>query len=88
MRLTKVFFCGENKVCPHLNRGKDSRGAEGGHWTERSEGSGWSDSGTPNSLFLVGLFHVRVLPNLAEAQVAEQKLSINCSKPTKSRPND
>ena len=34
-----------------LNSGKDSRGTKGGHWTERSEGSGWSDSGTPNSLF-------------------------------------
>ena len=34
-----------------LNRGKDSRDAKGGHWTERSEGSGWSDSGTPDSLF-------------------------------------
>ncbi|MDY5682658.1 MAG: hypothetical protein SPG48_03780, partial [Treponema sp.] len=34
-----------------LNRGKDSRGTKGGHWTERSEGSGWSDSGTPDSLF-------------------------------------
>ena len=31
--------------------GKDSRGGEAGHWTERSEGSGWSDSATPNSLF-------------------------------------
>ena len=26
-------------------------GTKGGHWTERSEGSGWSDSGTPYSLF-------------------------------------
>ena len=34
-----------------FNRGKDSRDAEGGHWTERSEGSGWSDSEIPNSLF-------------------------------------
>ena len=34
-----------------LNRGKDSRGTKGGHWTERSEGSGWSDSETPDSLF-------------------------------------
>ena len=34
-----------------LNCGKDRRSAEGGHWTERSEGSGWSDSGTPDSLF-------------------------------------
>ena len=34
-----------------LNRGKDSRDAKGGHWTERSEGSGWSDSGIPDSLF-------------------------------------
>ena len=34
-----------------FSRGKDSRGTKGGHWTERSEGSGWSDSGTPDSLF-------------------------------------
>ena len=34
-----------------LNCGKDRRSAEGGHWTERSEGSGCSDSETPNSLF-------------------------------------
>ena len=34
--------------------GKDSSTAEGGHWTERSEGSGWSDSGTLDSLFLTG----------------------------------
>ena len=34
-----------------LNCGKDRRSTEGGHWTERSEGSGWSDSGTPDSLF-------------------------------------
>ena len=34
-----------------FSRGKDSRGTKGGHWTERSEGSGWSDSETPNSLF-------------------------------------
>ncbi len=27
-----------------LNCGKDSRSAEGGHWTERSEGSGWSEA--------------------------------------------
>ena len=35
-----------------LNCGKDRRSAEGGHWTERSEGSGWSDSGTPDSASL------------------------------------
>ena len=34
-----------------FSSGKDSRGTKGGHWTERSEGSGWSDSGTPDSLF-------------------------------------
>ena len=34
-----------------VNRDKDSRDTEGGHWTERSEGSGWSDSEIPNSLF-------------------------------------
>ena len=26
----------------------DVKGGEAGHWTERSEGSGWSDSGTWN----------------------------------------
>ncbi|MDY5915932.1 MAG: hypothetical protein SPJ93_11650, partial [Treponema sp.] len=35
-----------------FSRGKDSRGTKGGHWTERSEGSGWSDSGTPDSASL------------------------------------
>ena len=34
-----------------FSSGKDSRGTKGGHWTERSKGSGWSDSGTPYSLF-------------------------------------
>ena len=34
-----------------FSRGKDCKGAKGGHWTERSEGSGWSDSETLKSLF-------------------------------------
>ena len=35
-----------------FSRGKDSGGTKGGHWTERSERSGWSDSGTPDSASL------------------------------------
>ena len=45
---TKIIL---NGSISSFSRGKDSRGTKGGHWTERSEGSGWSDSGTPDSLF-------------------------------------
>ena len=58
-RSVPFFPCARERtrLAAPAGRGKDSRSAEGGHWTEReigrfhSKGSGWSDSGTPNSLF-------------------------------------
>lgn len=38
-----------------LARTRDTEGGVAGHWTERSEGRGWSDSGTCSSpVFAVG----------------------------------
>lgn len=34
-------------------------GARSGHWTERSEGSGWSGSGTPKSPFFAARNEVK-----------------------------
>jgi hypothetical protein len=41
----KVFFWNGRTVSSLVHSVSDGSHAEGGHWTERSEGSGWSDSG-------------------------------------------
>ena len=69
-----------------LNCGKDSRGAEGGHWTERSEGSGWSSSGTPDSLVLTGLKNLQNCVSQDKPVCTLFSVAGKRTKPVKSHP--